>query len=111
MKPAEKTGQNSSQPFNFGDLVVTKYFETDRISFGLATLPAGGRGDIDPGHSDAEEVIYVTEGAVVCIFPDNGEEVELSQGEAVLIPEDRPHQLENRSSQSASITYSCAPRL
>jgi len=111
MKIAEKAGQNASGSFSFGDLVVTKYFETDRISFGFAALEAGGRGDVDPGHDGAEEVIYVTGGSVVCIFPDNGEEVELSGGEAVLIPEGRPHQLENRGDQPASITYSCAPRL
>ena len=111
MTAPRTAGPGDQAQFAFGDLLVTKYFETQRIAFGRAVLPAGGAGDVDPGHKDAEEVIYVISGTVVCVFPDNGETVEVSQGHALLVPPERPHKLENHTGEEACITYSCAPQL
>ncbi len=99
------------EPTNFGDLNYCTYFETSRIGFGIANIPAGGIGDVDPGHEDAEEVIAVNSGKIVVIFPDSDQRYHLGPGDAILVPPGVPHVVENQGTEDAVFTYSAAPHL
>ena len=95
----------------YGDLVCRNYFKTNRIESGIVTVPAGGKGDNDPGHKDADEVFTVCSGSIVVIFPDMDKEVELNTGDAVLVPADEAHIVENRGKEEAVFVYTGAPGL
>ncbi len=94
---------------NYGDLVCRDYFETSRITSGIINVPPGGKGDIDPGHKDADEVFTVCKGNIVVIFPDMDKEYKLGPGDAILVPPDEPHIVENQEKEEAIFVYSGAP--
>jgi len=95
----------------FGDLNFTIYFESDRITSGIASIPAGGKGKLDKGHPEAEEVFTVSSGSIVVSFPDTGDKFELGYGDAVLIPVGVPHIVENHGKEDAVFMFSLAPKL
>jgi len=95
----------------FGDLICRDYFKTSKITSGIVIVPPGGKGDVDPGHKDADEVFTVCSGSIVVIFPDMNKEVELKTGDAVLVPPDEPHIVENKGKEEAVFVYTGAPKL
>ncbi len=99
------------ESLEFGDLRYTKYFVTDLITSGIAVLPAGGKGDVDKGHDEAEEVFTVCSGKITVILPDSDDEYDLGPGDAILIPKGAPHIVENRGKEEAMFVFSGAPKL
>jgi mannose-6-phosphate isomerase-like protein (cupin superfamily) len=94
-----------------GDLTFTIYFESDLITSGIAFIPAGGKGELDEGHPEAEEVFTVGSGSIVVSFPDTDEKFELGYGDALLIPVGVPHIVENNSKEDSVFMFSLAPKL
>ncbi len=95
----------------FKDLKYTIYFESDLITSGIATIPAGGKGDLDKGHKGAEEVFTVSNGNIVVIFPDSGDKYKLETGDALLIPPGESHIVENHGDEDATFIFTGAPKL
>jgi len=102
---------NGRKEIEFKDLKYTIYFETALITSGIATIPAGGKGDLDKGHEGAEEVFTVASGAIVVLFPDSDSKYELGTGDALLIPPGESHIVENHSSSDATFIFTGAPKL
>ncbi len=94
-----------------GSECVHLYFQTDKILFDVATVPAGQRTPVDPGHQGAHEVAYLIKGHVVFEFPAQQRFMELFAGDAVLIPEGEPHVAINVGEETAMISWSLAPHL
>ena len=92
-----------------GQEVCRSYFSTDKITFGTSRLSPGGVGDLDPGHSEADEVFFCVQGHVLCYFPEEDKYYELYKDDALLIPPNCGHKLFNIGSEDAIITWSCAP--
>jgi mannose-6-phosphate isomerase-like protein (cupin superfamily) len=95
----------------FGDLNFSIYFESDLITSGIAFIPAGGKGELDKGHPEAEEVFTVSSGNIVVTFPNTGDQFKLGYGDAVLIPVGVPHKVENHGKEDAVFMFSLAPKL
>jgi mannose-6-phosphate isomerase-like protein (cupin superfamily) len=95
----------------FGDLKYTIYFKSKMLTSGIAVLPAGGKGDVDSGHKDAEEVFTINSGSITVSLPDSGARYELGPGDALLIPPGEPHIVENNGKKDAVITFTAAPGL
>lgn len=89
--------------------LVREYFQTDRLTFGVSELLPGKIGGLDPGHSEADEVFYCTQGHVLCYFPEEDEYYELKKNDALLIPEGVGHKLYNIGEEKAVIIFCCAP--
>lgn len=64
-----------------------------------------------PGHKDADEVFTVCSGTIIVIFPGMDKEVELKAGDAVLVPPDEAHIVENRTKEEAVFVFTGAPKL
>jgi mannose-6-phosphate isomerase-like protein (cupin superfamily) len=94
-----------------GDLTFSIYFESDLITSGIAFIPAGGKGKLDKGHPEAEEVFTVSSGSIEVSFPDTGDKFNLGYGDALLIPVGVPHKVENHSKEDAVFMFSLAPKL
>lgn len=92
-----------------GPEVCREYVNTGKITFGSSTLLPGQTGSIDPGHPDSHEVFFVSRGHVLLRNPEDQSFFELKEGDAVLIPEGKPHELTNIGMEKAIITWSCAP--
>ena len=92
-----------------GAEVCREYYKTDRITFGMSELPAGGVGDLDPGHSEADEVFYCIQGEVLCYVPEEDRYHRLTAGDAMLVPPNKGHKLYNIGEGKAILTWSCAP--
>jgi mannose-6-phosphate isomerase-like protein (cupin superfamily) len=97
--------KHESKKFMEGDEICNLYFETNRVYFGVSTIPANMKGDVDPGHSDAYEVFYVVEGTVLCYIPNDRVYKELNKGDAILIPPQKAHQLINKGENTAIIIW------
>lgn len=93
----------------FGDLRYSIYFKTTRITSGIAIMPPNGKGDIDIGHKDAEEVFSVCKGKILITFPNTNKKYMLYQGDALLIPSGVPHVVENKENEEAVFIFSIAP--
>ena len=102
---------NKTEWGDWGDVKHKVYFETSRIHSGIATLSAGGKGDLDIGHKEGEEVITICKGKLIVHLPSSGKEVELSKGDAILIPVGEPHQVINRGKEEALFVFNVAPRI
>jgi oxalate decarboxylase/phosphoglucose isomerase-like protein (cupin superfamily) len=97
-----------------GGECVRLFANTGKIMFSVATLPAGQRGALDPGHGGAHEVAYLVKGNVVFEFPnrkDSKKWLELHAGDAVIIPEGEAHSVINIGAEAAEISWSLAPDL
>jgi oxalate decarboxylase/phosphoglucose isomerase-like protein (cupin superfamily) len=97
-----------------GGECVRVYANTGKILFSVATLPAGQKGALDPGHQGAHEVAYVIQGHIIAEFPDrkdNKKWLELRAGDAVIIPEGEAHSIINIGEETAVVSWSLAPDL
>jgi len=102
---------NNRKEVEFGDLKYTLYFESKMLTSGIAILPAGGKGDIDKGHENAEEVFTINTGNIIVLFPNKKEKYKLGPGDAILIPPGEPHVVQNNGKKDAIITFTVAPKL
>jgi putative monooxygenase len=73
---------------------------------GLAKLPAGER-IILHRHPYSEEFLYVMSGTITVTV--DGTDIEVTSGEALMIPKDAPHRLQNTSGEEASAIFHSAP--
>ncbi|BDF57206.1 hypothetical protein CE91St36_00230 [Christensenellaceae bacterium] len=103
-----KTEQQATPAFE-GDELCRTYFNTARITFGMSRLMPGKKGELDPGHAEADEVFFCVKGKVLCYFPEDDHYYELKRGDALLIPQGCGHKLFNIGDEEAIITWSCAP--
>jgi len=90
-----------------GEEFIQLYRQDDVMKFGTSYLKAGDVGDICPGHNRGKEVFYCAIGNVIVEF--TYESVELSAGDAVIIPVDEPHTLINNFNDPTLIAWSLAP--
>jgi mannose-6-phosphate isomerase-like protein (cupin superfamily) len=110
MKGKVKTIKDSE--FNkFGDEYYTIYFDTDLLTSGIATVSPNGKSDIDDGHKDAEEVFTVVKGKIVVKFPDKNQQYELEQGDAIIVPINEAHMVENHTDEEAILAWTVVPGL
>ncbi|ATB29584.1 cupin [Melittangium boletus DSM 14713] len=58
-------------------------------------------------HPYSEEFLYVTRGAIIARI--NGEPIPLSAGEALLVPKNARHRLENAGMEPASLVFQLCP--
>ena len=92
-----------------GDEHCRLYYKTNQLVFGTSTLQPGKKGDIDPGHKNGYEIFYVAKGRVICSFPKISKQVEVDEGDIVVIPPDEPHELANNGTVEALVVWSLAP--
>jgi len=95
----------------FGDLTYSIYFDTGLLTSGIATVAPNGKGDLDEGHKDAEEVFTVAKGTLTIIFPDSDLKYELNEGDSLLIPPEESHIVENPTNEEAILIFTGAPGL
>ena len=103
-------GKNSVDIWMEDAELCRQYYKTDKITFGLSELPAGGVGALDVGHSEAHEVFYCVSGEVLCYVPEEKRYHRLASGDAMLVPPNKGHKLYNIGETKAVLTWSCAPR-
>jgi oxalate decarboxylase/phosphoglucose isomerase-like protein (cupin superfamily) len=94
-----------------GNEFVRIYAHTDKLLFAVASIPAGLRGPLDPGHAGAHEVAYVIKGHFVFEFPNSHKFIELREGDAVLIPEGEAHCPVNIGEELGVVSWSLAPHM
>jgi quercetin dioxygenase-like cupin family protein len=87
------------------------YFESERLTFATAEVPAGATSSRDPGHPGAHEVVYCVRGEAVLDLDDGAAEVRLKAGDAALIYEGVPHTVHNPGTETAELVWSAAPSL
>lgn len=92
-----------------GPELCRQYFKTEKITFGTSTLEPGETGDIDNGHSASHEVFFVVKGKVCLRTPHTDTNYELSEGDAIIMPETVPHELTNIGSGTAIAAWALAP--
>ncbi len=93
-----------------GPEVCREYVSTDKITFGSSTLLPGQTGETDQGHPVAHEIFYCSRGHVAVFNHKEDKYYELYEGDILLIEEGEPHRLSNIGSETAVVTWSCAPR-
>ena len=98
----------------FGTVEICReYAKTERITLGTSTLEPGKTGGIDWGHKGATEIFFVVQGRVRMRTPNSAVNAEmtyeLEEGDAILIPEDVPHELTNIGDVTAILSWSLAP--
>ncbi len=76
------------------------------LGAGICVIPAGSSNQ-GHAHDDADEVIYVLQGQLRFVFPE--ETVELKPFEAVYIPRGLQHQIFNAGKGEATHTFTFAP--
>ena len=108
MEPTKVT-KAEAKAFLEGDEFCRLYYKTEQLLFGTSTLQPGKKGAVDPGHKKGHEIFYATKGQVVCNFPKIGKQVELEEGDIVVIPPGEPHELTNNGTVEAVVVWSLAP--
>ena len=88
---------------------VREYFRTGRLMFGVSELLPGKVGGLDPGHKEADEVFYCSQGHLLCYFPEENKYYELEKGDALLIPQGVGHKLFNIGEEKGIVIWCCAP--
>ncbi len=89
--------------------VCREFYRTERITFGMSELPAGGTGGLDVGHKEADEVFFCVAGEVLCYVPEEDAYHRMQAGDAMLVPPNKGHKLFNIGEDKAVLTWSCAP--
>ena len=89
--------------------VCRQYIKTGKITFGTSVLLSGQSGGTDTGHPESHEIFYCSRGHVAVYNRESGRYYELKEGDILLIEEGEPHQITNIGSDTAVITWSCAP--
>lgn len=108
MEP-RKIGKADAKAFVEGEEHCRLYYKTDKLVFGTSVLEAGKKGAVDPGHEIGYEIFYAAKGRVICNFPKANRQVELSEGDIVIIPPGEPHELMNNGTEEALVVWSLAP--
>ncbi|MDE6961403.1 MAG: cupin domain-containing protein [Lachnospiraceae bacterium] len=103
------TSKNQTRIWVEGQETCREYYKTDKITFGMSELLPGAVGDLDPGHSEADEIFYCVQGEVLCYVPEDDTYYRLKEGDAMLIPPGKGHKLFNIGETKAIVTWSCAP--
>jgi quercetin dioxygenase-like cupin family protein len=105
--PATVVRRIQARNFMEGPEHCREYIKTEKIWFGTSTLPPGARGNIDTGHPSSQEVFFVCKGHV--LLYDEKQYYELSEGDAIFIPEGLPHTLINVGEETAVLGWAGAP--
>ncbi|MHA1145998.1 MAG: cupin domain-containing protein [Candidatus Helarchaeota archaeon] len=100
--------KNEAKSWHEDDELCHLYREDDQMVFGTSYLEPGKIGAVDPGHANGKEVFYCALGKVIVEFS-KGTTIELSAGDAVIIPETEPHKLINKFDEPTLIVWSLAP--
>ncbi|MFI5449070.1 MAG: cupin domain-containing protein [Candidatus Bathyarchaeia archaeon] len=108
MEP-RKIGKADAKAFMEGEEHCRLYYKTEQLVFGTSILQPGKKGAVDPGHKIGYEIFYAAKGRVVCNFPRANKQVELIEGDIVVIPPDEPHELMNNGAEEALVVWSLAP--
>lgn len=93
-----------------GDEITEVFCNTGKLSFAVSTLLPGQRASIDPGHAEADEVVYVAQGKLLINIPDRNENFILDEGDALLIPPTVPHFSVNIGTVQSVAIWACAPK-
>jgi mannose-6-phosphate isomerase-like protein (cupin superfamily) len=99
--------KSEARNFMEGPEHCREYLKTAKIWLGTSTVPVGGRGALDPGHPNSEEVYLCVQGHAL-IF-DEKQYYELNEGDALLIPEGLPHTIINVGDVPVVIAWAGAP--
>ena len=110
-KKAMKVRGNEAKVIMEDDEFSRIYFWTDKIIFSTCTLLPGQRTPMDPGHSDAHEIVYCMEGNVVFHLPDEDTYLDLQPGDALCLPSGAPHMAINVGENIAKLSWSLAPHI
>lgn len=84
-----------------------EYVRDATMWFGTSVLQPGQRGEVDPGHSDSEEVFFCAQGHVLVY--DGERHYELDTGDALHVPIGLPHTIINVGETPATIVWAGAP--
>ena len=99
---------HEAKSFMEGDEYCRLYVDAEKIVFGVSVLHPGRKGEVDPGHENAFEIFYVIKGKILCHIPTEKYYGELNEGDAILIPPKKPHQLINVGDSIAIVSWSQA---
>ncbi|MBC7189668.1 cupin domain-containing protein [Candidatus Aerophobetes bacterium] len=88
----------------FGDGVARFYVEEKDMIMGTFTVPPGKKGSVDPGHPRTE-IFYVVKGDMIVSLPEEKVCVEAEEGDTVLIPPNKPHQVINIGEGNLTIVF------
>jgi mannose-6-phosphate isomerase-like protein (cupin superfamily) len=109
---AELCRRHDTQDVQEDDELSRVYFQSPRISFAVATLPAGGSTPVDAGHADAHEVLYCAAGSVEVELGDptrRRRKIRLGRGDALLIHDGVAHRVSNPGASDAELVWAAAP--
>jgi quercetin dioxygenase-like cupin family protein len=98
-------------PIDEGGERAFLYFESDRLAFATAVVPAGATSSRDPGHPGAHEVVLCVAGTIDLDLDDGAAQVRLAAGDAALIHDGVPHVVRNPGPETAHLVWSAAPSL
>ncbi len=101
--------EKEARTFMEGPELCREYFKTGKITLGTSTLQPGETGEIDWGHKASHEIFFVVKGRVSLRTPNNDQRYELEEGDAILMPENIPHELTNIGDGTAVVSWSMAP--
>jgi len=99
--------KNEAKNWYEDDELCHLYREDEEMVFGSSYLEPGKAGAVDPGHNKGKEVFYCALGKAIVEF--SKEKIELSIGDAVVIPINEPHKLINKFDEPTLIVWSLAP--
>ncbi|HUW90957.1 MAG TPA: cupin domain-containing protein [Candidatus Nanopelagicaceae bacterium] len=99
--------KNEAKKWYEDDELCHLYREDEEMEFGSSYLEPGKAGAVDLGHNKGKEVFYCALGKVIVEFSE--EKIELSKGDAVVIPVKEPHKLINKFDEPTLIVWSLAP--
>jgi mannose-6-phosphate isomerase-like protein (cupin superfamily) len=83
---------------------------TDKLTVGIYQLAPGASFDPPDIHA-GDEAYYMLHGTISLLNPESGECIEVSEGEAALIPEGGWHKAYNFGSGVATILFAIAPKI
>jgi len=100
--------QRDAQVFMDGDEFCRHYVSTGKVTFGTSSLQPGQHGAVDTGHPNSHEVFFCIRGHVL-IYTEGRAYLELTEGDAAIIPEGVPHTLLNVGDVPALVSWSAGP--
>ena len=106
-QPPRIIRQVEARNFMEGPEHCHEYVKVPKLWFGTSMLQPGQCGNIDVGHPNSQEVLFVCQGHVLLF--DEKQYHELFKGDAILIPEGVPHTLINVGEEVALIAWAGAP--
>src|ERR1035437_6031773 len=100
--------ERDATAFMEGDEFCRHYVSTGKVTFGTSSLQPGQHGAVDTGHPNSHEVFFCISGHVL-IHTEGREYLELTAGDAAIIPEGFPHMLVNVGDVPALVSWSAGP--